>query len=342
MKYWLHRITGGDNAWSLAQALFKKGFISIGWCDFSYDINIDIIRGDESGFNKMFFDEWQQYPRNRWNLWRFVKGMQPGDIVVVPFSYSFIVCRILDNEVFTNESIDHNLLTDLDNTLVSRKENGYLYYSDGRLVDLGFYRRVELLSDKEIPRIKFADQKLYSRMKIRQTNADITNIGDSVDNALAAFASNRPINLRESILESSSSIVLDKIQALLNADNFEGLVDWYLQSLGARVEKPSKNGSPTEDGDADRVGYFDKIGFAVMVQVKKHGGITGDWAVNQIKAYKANHNFGDYATALWVISSGDDFSDNAKQLAGAEGVRLIDGKTFARMILETGLADLPL
>ena len=113
-----------------------------------------------------------------------------------------------------------------------------------------------------------------------------------------------------------------------------------MRSLGADIKTPWRGESPTESGDADRVAYFDKLGFAIMIQIKKHSGITDDWAVTQIKAYSTNHNFGEYATALWVISSGDGFSEEACRLAQENGVRLIDGPQFARMILDAGLDGL--
>ena len=38
MKYWLHRITGGDNALGYAHPLlFNHHYLSIGWSDFSSD-----------------------------------------------------------------------------------------------------------------------------------------------------------------------------------------------------------------------------------------------------------------------------------------------------------------
>ena len=341
MKYWLHRITGGDNAWSLGQALFNKGYISIGWCDFSTETCLAIIKGPEAGFDKMFYDKWKAYPRNRWNLWRFVKAMAPGDIVVVPSSYSFTVCRISDEVILTNETIESSLLKDLDGMDISLGEDGYLYYPDGRFVDLGFYRKVEII-EKDISRDKYADQALYSRMKIRQTNADVCDLAESINNAFEAFRKGKPINLKETLLESSVPLVLDKIRNLQNDSKFEALVEWYMKSLGARVDTPWRGESPSEAGDADKVAYFDKLGFAVMIQIKKHSGITDDWAVTQIKAYSVNHNFGEYTTALWVITSGDGFSDDARKLAEDADVRLIDGPAFARMILDAGLSGLVL
>ena len=341
MNYYLHRISGGENALPLAQALFKKGYLSIGFCDFSEDCYLAKIRGGQSEFDQMFVEKWKSCPRNRWNLWRFVNEMQPGDIVVVPSPYTFTICEIADNDVFTNESIDPALLVDIDGETI-HKEGDYLYYDNKRIVDLGFYRKIKFVGANDIPRDKFAAQDLYSRMKIRQTNANITDIGESVEAARRAFRNNKPINLKENILDSTFKIVLEKIQALGNDVKFEQLVEWYLKTLGARVETPSKNESPTSEGDADKVGYFDNLGFAIMVQVKKHEGTTDSWAIDQIEAYKKNHNFGEYATALWVISSCEKFSDEAKLRAEEASVRLIDGPAFSRMILETGMNGLPL
>ena len=144
------------------------------------------------------------------------------------------------------------------------------------------------------------------------------------------------------MLEETAPKLFSLIENFTNDTKFENLVEWYLKSLGARVDTPSKNESPTEDGDADKVAYFENIKTAIMVQVKKHEGTTDDWAVQQIKAFKANHNYGDYHTQMWVISSCQDFSARAKIEAENEGVRLINGMEFAKMILNAGLEGLNL
>ncbi|MBR1926469.1 MAG: restriction endonuclease [Bacteroidales bacterium] len=289
----------------------------------------------------MMENEGYRLPRNRWNLWRFVNEMEEGDIVIVPMPYSFSVCRIADNIVISNETIDSSLLEDCDGEPVTRKEDGYLYNKSDEIVDLGFYRKVDIIA-RDIPRDKYADQALSSRMKIRQTNANIDDLDGSVNDAISAFRDQKPINLKETLMESAAPLVLEKIRTLQNDTKFEALVEWYMKSLGARVDTPWKGESPTEEGDADRIAYFDNIGFAIMIQIKKHSGITDDWAVTQIKGYAANHNFGEYATALWVISSGDGFSEEAQRLAEETGVRLVDGLQFSRMILEAGLEGMAL
>lgn len=342
MKYWLHRITGGENAIEFAHPLlFTHNFLSIGWSDFSDEAFLENIQ--EHGVEGL--DEEMQnrdygLPKNRWNLWRFIKEMKKGDIVVVPTWGEFNIFEIIDDIVFTNESMDGNVYQDW-NGKTATLHDGYYYTYDDRIIDLGFYRKVKPLLIN-IPRDGYADQELFSRMKIRQTNADISDLAESIEYARKAFEENNPINLKEQIVEETAPKLLALIERWTTDIKFEDLVEWYLRSLGARIEKPSKNESATEEGDADRVGYFDNIKTAIMVQVKKHEGTTDEWAVQQIKAYKTNHNYGDYHTQMWVISTCKEYSEKAKNEAVEADVRLIDGLEFAKMILDSGLEGLSL
>lgn len=335
MNYWLHRITGGNYALPVASELFTKEYLSIGWCDFSNESFLKAIMSGETAFNHMYKVEWGYLPRNRYNLWRFINSMKPGDYVIVPQYRSFSVCQIVDDVIYTNETIDEGLLIDWNGDKLSRDDQFRIWNKDGQQVDLGFYRRIQFVA-RDIPR-NLANQDLYSRMKIRQTNAHINDLGKSVEEAIDRFINKRPIQLRASIIESTRDTVLNLIHKLYNDEKFEDLVEKYLYSIGANhVGKPAKNESTTEKGDADRVGYFDKLGVAIMVQAKKHTDKTDSWAVEQIKAYRQNHS-NDDATILWVISTCDDYSEEAKRLAQEYHVVLINGREFVEMLLDTGL-----
>ena len=322
--------------------LFKHFYLSIGWSDFSSDIFVNDVkeRGD-SAIGEALQKEGWGLPSNRWNLWRFIKGMSKCDIVVVPTWGVFSLFEIADDEVLSNESIDVGFFKDWNGHYASLHDDGYFYNAENKCIDLGFYRKMKPIH-LNIPREEYADQDLYLRMKIRQTNADISDLAESIEYAREAFEQKKPINLKEQIVEETAPKLLSLIEKLTNNTKFENLVEWYLKSIGARVDTPSKNESPTEDGDADKVAFFENIKTAIMVQVKKHEGTTDDWAIQQIKAYKANHNYGDYHTQMWVISSCQDFSARAKIEAEAEGVRLINGWEFAKMILNAGLEGLNL
>ncbi|MBR6284224.1 MAG: restriction endonuclease [Muribaculaceae bacterium] len=344
MNYWLHRIKGGDHAYEYAwPLLFDHNWLSIGWSDFSKEAFLADVRekGCIEAINGWIIDKWGDRPencRNRWNLYRFLKDMKPGDWVLVPTGGEFSVYEIVDDVILTNETIDRTLIVDWNGNKAVYEE-GYLKNENHQYIDMGFYRKVKPIK-LHIPRAEYADAVLTSRMKIRLTNANINNLSESIIRAIE----HRPIDLKAEVMKDAVPDLLAKIKKLADDAKFEKLVKWYLKAIGANeVTVPSKNESPTEEGDADVVAYFDNIKTAIMVQVKKHSGTTDEWAVSQIKAYEKNHRYGgDYMNQMWVVSTCEKFNEKAERKADEAGVRLINGLEFARMILEAGLQGLSL
>lgn len=346
-SYWMHRITCGENALPYARHLFfgtagsDDHYISIGWSDFSQSYFVDAVQEDGmKALEDLMLESYSGLGRNRYSLYRFIVLMKAGDVVVVPMWDTFSVCRIADDKVLTNKSIDLDLLTDDAGNKLVLKEDSYLYDSCGRLVDIGFFRKVELIAT-DIPRSEYAPQSFYSAMKNRGTNACLSEeVAREVDTAVADWIHKKPINLKAEIENTVAEPVLGLIRNLLQDLKFESLVEWYLREIGAVVEKPAKNSCPTQDGDADLIAHFDAIETTVMVQVKKHEGSTGDWAVRQIASYAEKGGIEDFMNQMWVVSTCEDYSDDAKQLAEEKGVRLITGLDFAKMILSVGIKSL--
>ena len=132
----------------------------------------------------------------------------------------------------------------------------------------------------------------------------------------------------------------------LAPDKFESLIKWYFKRVRAsEVDIPSKNESDKE-GDVDIIATFEPIKVLVYVQAKFHdpGSQTDEWAVEQIQAYvehRDNSQEDDgYAKVLWVVSTCDDFTDDCMKMAKAKGVTLINGREFARMLIDAGFAGL--
>ena len=343
-KYWLHRITGGPNATKLSHPLlFEHDILSTGWSSLSYDDFVRNCRDDWKAFEAEFNGE---YPglRNRNCLWRFI-NMKAGDIVVVPTWGEFSVYKVTDNNVYTCTSlltiISPDDLRDWNNQRahITKDNDGYVFLNDeeNECIDLGFFRKVEPIAVK-LPRQEYANQALFSRMKILQTNADISDIWESVEEAITRGKGHLPIRIHDELVKATLTATQRAITEYTQNIEYENLVEKYLWAIGASdITKPATNETETEYGDADRVAYFEELKVAVMVQVKKHKNITNEWAVEQIIAYKENHQNEDYNVQLWVISNADDFTDEAKQKAITSNVRLINGEDFARMILEVGL-----
>ena len=341
MKYWLHRIGHLQN---VSHPLLEKGYLSIGFSDFCNDEFFKKVAKNEDWdyLENSFGECWGRLARGRYNLWRFLAEMKKGDQVIVPNWQTFSVYKICDDLpiMITDKTIDlpktdwYDIEIQRDDKtrfLKLKNETGYL--------DTGFLRKVQVVC-KDIPRREFADSALTSRMKIRNTNADISDLADSIQKAIQSFKKNTPIDLKADILNKSIELLNNTILANLNPDKYEKLVRWYFKRIGAtEYYIPSKN-YENKNGDVDVVAVFENIKTVINVQVKFHQGETSDLAINQIKDFA--HSQADvsdgYNNQYWVISSADSFSENSCNLAKENGIQLITGRQFVEMLLNAGLA----
>lgn len=331
MNYWLHRISHEKE---LSHPLFfDKGFLTIGFSDCTSQDLLEIVANEDwQGFNKEFIEKWGE-SRTKHNLWRFLESFKKGDIVIVPTWKSFSICRIVDDgPLLINDTFSNDLKNNKGKTIQS---NGTHLFCEGEKYDLGFARRIEIIR-KNLKRADFADAKLTARMKILQTNSDINDIADSVNRSIN---SEEPINLHTEILKETEDRVLSCIRNQINPDKFEHLIKAYFKKVGAsHAEIPAKN-ETEKQGDSDILAIFEHIKLIVYVQAKFHQGETSEWAMNQIKDYKQNHESLDeeYSKVAWVITTADSFKEKAIEEAAEEDIQLINGSEFAKMILNAGL-----
>ena len=86
---------------------------------------------------------------------------------------------------------------------------------------------------------------------------------------------------------------------------------------------------------------FEPIKTVIHVQAKFYDGVAGKWAIEQINDFIEfiNNKPEDdgYIHIGWVISTCDDFSDKAKELATQNNRLLINGETFAEMLIRSGI-----
>lgn len=166
MNYWLHRISYLEN---VSYPLLDKGYLSIGFSDFTDDKFLKKVSGqDWDYFEEQFDSIWEDRPRRRYSLWRFIAEMKKNDIVIVPnWWQSFSVykieetCAILPSSIQIEDNFkdwnDVKILQNKSKQLILEGENEYL--------DIGFLRKVKPIA-KEIPRYEYADAALTARMKI--------------------------------------------------------------------------------------------------------------------------------------------------------------------------------
>ncbi len=274
MVIWLHRISHHAE---VAYPLLDNGLLSIGFSDFTEPNFIKDIRGenDWESFEKYFDDYWGKRPKTRYNLWRFIVEMREGDLIVVPSWGTFSVYELIEDRAIPVSEIELSEIKDWHGNKIEKKEDGYLHRtttdkstnkSKDEIIDLGFVRKVKLIK-KDIPRNEYADSALTSRMKIRYTNADISDLKESIDKALDAFKKGQPLNIHSQIIDKTRQSILDTIRTELNPEKFEILVKWYFQRIGASdVYIPSKN-EREKKGDADVVAVFEPLKIIIYAQV---------------------------------------------------------------------------
>ena len=338
MSYWLHRISHcADASWPLLDRdILTIGFSALGSAEF---LEKAVAAGSVGDLDEDVRAAYGSLRRNRHNLWRFLKSMLIGDLVLVPSRREFSIYEIKGEPhcIADLQLGDVKTLTDHQITV----EKGNLM-ANGRPIDLGFYRLVHEVA-RDVNRRQYADSALTARMKIRQTNADISELRGNLDEALGAYRKEVPLTLYDEAIEPTRGELLKAIHRSLNADKFEQLIGWYFKRLGATVSIPAKN-QRDKEGDADVIASFDALKFTVYVQAKYHKGTTtGQPAIEQITSYAewaAERDCNEDTTANWVISSASIFDEASEKLARLEGVMLINGEEFAQMLLDAGLAGL--
>lgn len=341
-KYYLHRISYEGN---VSYSLLNKGYLTLGWSIFADSDVLNSVREDGySGFDAITEKYGENHNRSRWSMWYFAQ-IKAGDTIVVPqYSGLFSVYEACDKAENIRELENYVSSFDgmWDNHTIVWNEHRLFDVNEKRSVDLGFFIKVKPIIEN-VPR-KFVGGELISRMKIRTTSADITDIGKYVESGINAGKTKKPITLYGDVIDPLVECMRKSIMSTLDPDKFEKLVKWYLDRCGASSSRiPKKNEPGKEDGaDADIVAEFDNLKYIVYVQAKWHKGETSGWAVHQIDSYKNQKSEGDsaYTYATWVISSADKFSTEAVADAAEKGVRLIDGKEFARMLLDIGLLNI--
>lgn len=336
MEYYLTRMFRHEP--ELANPLSDAGYICIGFGDFVRDEkHIASLKNDYSLVNvkKISKECWGTCPRSLSNLSRFL-SIKIGDWAIVPYWSSFYIAEILEEVKALPEILSD--IPDIETNLKKKIDK----------FDIGFVYKVKWFKREDekydISRSEYADKALTARLKARQTCLLISDLEESIKSAWMAFQKNTPLNINEFFVNNLSQNLYENLtlpNSPLNPHKFELLIKNLMRSLNATVEKPSIKG----DGDADIVATFESIKHIIYIQAKyyERGTTASEWAIEQIADFrdrKEINEIEEYTTGFWVISSADDFTDNAKLLAKKENVRLISGKELARLILETGLNSL--
>ncbi len=247
-------------------------------------------------------------------MWRFIREMKAGDLLVVPHGSDFYVARVEGEATHDPARIDE---------------------------DTAFRRKVAWLNKAQPIRRALARAALQSRMKTQGTCAYATDLLEEIEECLElagrtetpTFGTDLQARLVREALEEIRSGRLDSFA-------FENLVKTVLVGMGAEEDRVVPR---AQDKGADVLATFLLAGaFRLLVAVQaKHyrpDPPVGREAVEQlIQGIEA-----ESADLGMVVTSGT-VSDEATVLAGSyydeKGIKieLVDGPQLAALIVERGL-----
>lgn len=248
------------------------------------------------------------------HLWRFIREMGVGDLVVVPFGSSFYVAKVDGPAVYDKKHC---------------------------ATDSAYRRPVSWQNNKQpIPR-KFAKSALTSRMKTQGTCARATDVLGDIQNCLRLAKAGKSPTFYLGLQERLTREALDEmIQGYMESFGFENLVKTVMQALGAsKAWVVPRN----KDKGADIIAEFLVGGFiqqTVAIQVKhwKPDPPIGPDVVDQlVKGMEVEE--ADLGMIVTTGSISDAAHERASDLHEEQGLNivLVDGEQFAKLIVEFGI-----
>jgi hypothetical protein len=342
-KYWLHRISYHSE---VSYDLLNLGYLTIGWSIFSNENIAEIVEdGKDSRPFINLMEKNNIYEKSRRSLWYFAL-MKAGDIVVVPMYYSRFGIYRITKPIQSIKNLPISSFIASNNHKYELKGGEIVEALDGGdSVDLGFFLEVEAITKKPIPR-NFAESNLVKRMKIRQTNADISDLKDSVENAALAT---KPHDVYSVFIDQvQNKFIKDNIFGKYRDEDIEKIVANYFTKLGAdEVIIPAKNDPKKKEGsDADVIAEFKDLKTTYYVQVKHHEGLTDAFGFYQIKNYveyiesisdeKDEVAIGRLLTTARFSDEVEEKAENLRENSDTK-IRLIDGGEFIKMIINAGI-----
>lgn len=339
-NYWMHRIAHEREV--KESFLDKEGLLFTGWGALSNDAFLEsVLHKEKPEYDRIYMGETGQLPHNRFFLYMFLNEYKIGDYVLVPGNKEFSVYELLSEIPFSKEHIKEFVSNLAELNIV--EDGGKYFVSDTDVeLELGFFWKVKPV-ELNISREQYAKDSLRRRLKFQGTDNNITPLSQDVDEAIKRHQDNSPLFLKNEIVNKTWQVVLEKLQSISSDSAFEKVTKYYLERLGAtNVVIPAKALLSKEQGDADVVAIFEALQIKVIVQVKHYLKEVNEEAVKQILASRSFYEDSTYTVIPWVVAACDTYTDDAQNLAEENGVRLITGSEFARLLLDVGFGTLDL
>lgn len=243
------------------------------------------------------------------SVWRFMRDMRPGDLVVVP----------VEGGLFH----------------VAKATSTPYYEQSGYNEDFAWRRRAEWLTPSPVLR-SFASNELRMRMKAYQTCVNATDLIGDIE---AALIRKKPIDFNEEVLKAASACVAVCLKSAVDNSGLEQVVQKLATASGARaVVLPKNSGQP---GDVDVMATYDlRIGnqessINVAYQVKQHEGVTDQEGLKQLLE-RIEHD--PSIVRACFVTTAKDVTPAARALAEESNIIVLAEKELVEWVLMVGLS----
>ncbi len=248
------------------------------------------------------------------HMWRFIREMNIGDLVIVPYGSEFYVAEVSGPATYDESKVEE---------------------------DTAYRRKVNWLNDKKsIPRV-FAKSALISRMKSQGTCAYASDLLSQIKECIEIAKTGSKPTFQGDLQSRLVRETLDEIRSgRMDSFGFENLIHDVLVGLGADEARVIPR---SQDKGADIVATFKVAGaFRQVLAVQaKHwqpeppvGKDVVEQLIRGIEAESANLGM--------IVTSGtlsEEAGSFAEQFFEDKGIRieLVDGEQFAKLIVEHGI-----
>ncbi len=248
------------------------------------------------------------------HMWRFIREMNKGDLVVVPYWSEFYVAEIEGPAIYDSNKIDD---------------------------DTAYRRPVRWLNDKKSIRRDLAKSALISRMKTQGTCAYATDLLEEIKECLQIALSGQTPTFQSDLQTRLIRETLNELHSgRMDSFGFERLIQTVLTGLGAEDARIVPR---SQDKGADILVTFRVAGaFRQLIAIQaKHWqpepAVGKDVVEQLIKGIEA-----ESANLGMVITSGaisPEAASAAEKYFEEKGIKieLVDGEQFAKLIVEHGI-----
>ena len=310
------KLGGGDR---VPEAL-ECNQIFIGWSDLEGLLNYELSWEEFRALVKNMFHPDDPNQRkagaNSGHLWRFIREMEKGDLVVVPHGSDFYVAKIVGDATY-------------DPTKVSN--------------DTAHRRNVIWQNNKKaIPRTS-ARSALIGRMRSQGTCTRASDLIDDIQECLHNAASDHEPTFHNDLQEALIEKTLERLQSgYIDNNSFESLICEMMKVLGssdARVVARNKDKGADVLATFRIAGVFRQL-VAIQAKYFRPEPPVSPKAVEQlIQGIESEEaNLGIVITSGTISSEAEEAAKHYYEESGIR-IELIDGYQLAKLIVEHGVSS---